>query len=766
MRQRIDLNGQAWRLGRAPDDADPQRATWQEVAGVIEWLPASVPGNVRADLQRAGRLPDLTYGRQFEAGRWVDEHQWWFIRDLPPATPPGRRVHLVLRGVDYVSDVFVNGRHLGRHEGMFSPQVYEITELLAGSQAADPANRLAVRITGSAWLPHGRSSAWQKVLNRFEARVTAMPPDYPDRRDTFKCQMGFGWDFAPPVRTMGIWDAVYAVVSRQVFIQGVATRVHLAGEEASLAVEVKLDAAVGLEGRLRCRLAPETFEAPAITVEQGVRLLPGANHLRAELSVADARLWWPWDQGRPDLYRLDVEVLDDEDILDGVAQRVGLRHIEWLGDQAAAGAGWTLRVNGRPVYARGANWVPASILPGTAGRETYEALLSLAHQANMNMLRVWGGGLREKQAFYDLCDRLGILVWQEFPVACSFVTSLPRSADYLALAEAEGRAIVRDLRGHPSLALWCGGNEFDPERNGPLVEALARAVAAEDGNRPFLPASPAGGDSHYWQVWHNYQPAAAYRRDGAAFASEFGMQAPPGVEALRRFLPPEAVWPPGEDWAIHGANLDKLWHYARPYLGQGEPDVEAFVAASQRAQAEGLQIAVEHYRRARARGCGGALIWQLNEPWPAISWALVAHDGRPKQAYEAVRRAFQPLLVSIEYPLRAYRAGDEVEAAVWVINDGPTALPGGRMEVMLWDDRGRQAETWRQTADVTAGSAEVVGRLRWRLPAGADWRLTGRLLWGGEILGANEYRLGRYEKVRPTLRRRAWNLMRDWILPE
>jgi beta-mannosidase len=244
------------------------------------------------------------------------------------------------------------------------------------------------------------------------------------------------------------------------------------------------------------------------------------------------------------------------------------------------------------------------------------------------------------------------------------------------------------------------------------------------------------------------------------------MQAPPDLAALRRFLPPEEVWPPGKAWTAHGANLDKLWHYARPYLGSDEADLEQFVAASQRAQAEGLQIAVEHYRRAKARGNGGALIWQLNEPWPAISWALVANSGRTKPAYEAVRRAFQPLLVSLEYRLGNYRHGDAVEAAVWVVNDGPKALPDCRVEAVLWDEEGRRAEIWQQVVDVAAGSAQQMGRLRWMLPRGQRWRITSRLLYGEQILGTNEYHLGAYNEVKLSLRQRAWNLIRDWVIPD
>jgi beta-mannosidase len=486
-------------------------------------------------------------------------------------------------------------------------------------------------------------------------------------------------------------------------------------------------------------------------------LARGTNHHTLDIAVPQPRLWWPWDHGRPDLYRLTIEIRDSEQVLDSLSQTVGLRWLE-LDD-------WSLRVNGQRVYARGANWVPADILPGRIGEADYRSLLALARQANMNMLRVWGGGLREKRAFYDLCDRLGILVWQEFPFACSFLTQFPRSRDYLALVEAEARAIVRDLRGHASVILWCGGNEFSPRRNAPLVAALQRAVSAEDPTRPFLPASPAGGDSHNWRVWRNFQPAAAYREDKALFASEFGLQAPPAAAALGDFIPAEDLWPPGPSWAYHGAGLHKLRRYARPFLVEQEASLEAFVRASQLAQAHGLQVGIEHYRRQKARGCGGTLLWQFNEPWPAISWSLLDHGRQPKPAYETVGRLFNPLLVSVDYQPGPYQPGDRLEAEVWVINDRAAALAGCRVEVILRDGSGQPVERFSQTVDVTADSAEIAGRFGWTLPPGYSWRIACRLTQDGQTLTTNEYDLGIHDGIQPTLSQRLWSWLTGLVIP-
>ncbi len=754
----MTLNGADWRLGQAPPDADPGHAAWDELGQIGEWLPATVPGNVQADLLRAGRLPDLTVGRQNEMAQWPDDHCWWLVRDLSLAhatenSPDSRRVHLILHGADYVSDLFLNGQHLGRHEGMFSPQIYDITDLLTGK------SRLAVRITGSRWLPRGRSSPWDQVLNRVEASTLTALGRFPDRRDTLKCQMGFGWDFCPPLRTMGLWDDVNLIVSDGIFIRKVTARPSFGGDGVRLEVEVEIDARLPHRAQIRCNLSSEAAAGEPLTSGRTVELTPGIDRYCVEMAIARPRLWWPWDHGHPDLYRLTVEVLDGDQVLDCCEELIGLRQVEM--------DGWAVRINGHRVYARGANWVPADLLPGRVTEADYRDLLTLARKANMNMLRVWGGGLREKRAFYDLCDRLGILIWQEFPVACAFLTRYPRSPEYLDLAEAETQAIVRDLQNHPSVVVWCGGNEFSPRRNAPLVEALQR-VAAGDATRPFLPASPSGGDSHNWQVWHGYAAPAAYRRDTARFASEFGLQAPPSVEALRRFIPEGELWPPGASWSYHNAGLKKLRRYARPFLGTRqvrEVSIDEFVQASQQAQAYGLQIAIEHYRRSKAKGCGGTLVWQLNEPWPAISWALIGYCRELKPAYDLVRRVFNPVLISVDYRLGCYHAGDTFSAEVWIVNDEQSPLPDCHLEVTLLDHAGQPANQFIHRLEVAADSAEIVGRFEWTLPEGDGWRLVCRLERSGQLVAENEYNLAVHDGLGPGLGQRLWQWLTRLFMP-
>jgi beta-mannosidase len=803
-RQIISLNGDDWRLAQAPagetrllpglEPVLPGPAPWpgRATAGgprqgseAEGWLPATVPGDVHLDLIHAGRLPDPHFGQNSLAGHWVDAHDWWLVRDLADLDlSPDRRVFLRLRGVDYLSEVYFNGHHLDRHEGMFSPQLYEVTGMLTGAPRGGEATAgtLAVRVTGTAHLPplRGERVGWlTRRRDRQELRV-GLSQRWPHRRSVLKCQMGFGWDFAPDLPSLGIWDDVELIVTGDVFIRDLLANPTFSEDlegPVRLQVTLELDARAHSEVEIGLNLYGLNCDAPPLVQLFPATLQPGRQRLACSLDVPEPHLWWPWERGAPNLYRLIVNVRRHADVLDRVNQTLGLRQIRLEPNPDVSPQPperseegeilpWVFVVNGQRLFLRGANWVPASLFPGQVTAKDYQALLDLARQANMNALRVWGGGLREKAAFYDCCDRLGLLVWQEFPFACAFLTRYPRSDDYLALVAQEARAIVRELRHHPSVTLWCGGNEFDPARNRPLVETLAAAVAAEDPTRPFVPTSPTGGDRHNWHVWHGHAPASVYREDRSQFASEFGLQAPPVAETLRQFIPPDELWPPGPSWAHHNADWPKLRRYAAPLLdGRKAPRkvaLEEFLAASQRAQALGLQVAIEHHRR-RKYACGGCLLWQFNTPWPAIEWAILDYYRRPKPAYDVVQRLYAPVLVSLEYPLVAYKAGSQFCPSVWVINDRAEPLPGCRLEITLENADGTPLEWLERTLDLSADSAEVVARFCWTLPAGARWARC-RLSQGDTLLSFNEYDLSFHDPGRPARWRRFLSWLGDRLL--
>jgi beta-mannosidase len=483
-------------------------------------------------------------------------------------------------------------------------------------------------------------------------------------------------------------------------------------------------------------------------------LPPGHSTHNLAFDLPNPQLWESWDRGFPHLYELTVSLqplassspslAPSLQPLDSVSTRFGIRQV--------ALDGWTFMINGRREFIRGVNWVPADSLPGRLQRDDYAHLLGMARTAGVNLLRVWGGGLREKQAFYDLCDELGLLVWQEFPFACAFLGYFPRDTDWLELVERECAAIVQATRNHPSLALWCGGNEFSPRRNLPLVQTLARVVAAHDGTRPFVPASPSPGDAHNWDVWHGKYPLHAYREEKACFLSEFGLQALPSSETLHACLPEADLWPPGAGWEIRKAQLEKLWRYAR-FTGP----LEEFIAASQRAQALGLQIAIEHMRRRKGEA-GGVCLWQFNEPWPAISWAIVDYWRRPKLAYHRLKDFYDPVLVGLTFPPARYRPGDILQAEAWAVNDGLEALDGCRLQVEL-----DGVPIYEDRVTLPPDSVRVVGTLRHQFHA--EPRELGLVLRRGDrLIARNTYDLTYYDPTLVGWRERLVRWLADTLL--
>jgi beta-mannosidase len=396
----------------------------------------------------------------------------------------------------------------------------------------------------------------------------------------------------------------------------------------------------------------------------------------------------------------------------------------------------------------------------------------MARAANANMLRVWGGGLREKRSFYEQCDRLGLLVWQEFPFACPNLARYPTDSAFLDLAEQEASAIVQDLRNHPSVVLWCGGNEFGPGKNRPLVARLQKAADNNDGTRKFLPASPAPGDNHNWMVWHHFAPLSAYVNDRTPVVSEFGLQALPDVSSLHAFLP-EGAWPPGPAWGYHNAQLSKLKRYART-VGP-IATLADFMRASQQAQARGVQIMVEHMRR-RKGATSGVLVWQLNEPWPSICWSLIGYDGTPKLAYHTLQHAFKPLLVSVEYPYRRYKPGDTVDLKLWVVCDGeipPSPQPspqrgeghGEGRSVALLHLFLNGNEVHVQTVHLQGDSSTQVSEVTLRLPEnGTPWLLRAELRRGRDLLAENDYDLSYFDAKGIPLLHRLLALFGRWLL--
>jgi beta-mannosidase len=641
------LNG-IWQLHQADDRA---------------MIPGPVPGDVHMALLAAGRIPDPFIGDNELAVQWVHHQQWVYRRTVTPdaALLDHDRHFLHFGGLDTLATVTLNGETLGHAANMFHPYRWEVTgRLLDGENE--------VVVTFASAVDHGlRRQAERPLIGQGDA--------IPGNPYVRKAPSHYGWDWGPQLPPTGIW-------------QDVALEGRSGGEWADCHLrqrhhdgQVTLSAAVTASCWSATR--PEvhmTVHAPdGAVIQRSAALLDGETELT--LTIATPALWWPNTFGAQPLYAVELALVDGGQTIDSRHYQIGLRTIavEQKDDvvDGQPGRSFTFIVNGVPLFAKGANWIPADSFPTRISREAREHLIRSAADANMNMLRVWGGGYYEDEHFYDLCDRYGILVWQDFMFGCAIYPH--DEAAFLAELEPEVDFQVKRLRHRAALAIWCGNNEMEegwvfwgwdtPERQGLkrayeryFYHTLAAQVQALDPDRLYWPSSPTNnipfdnprsnlrGDAHYWEVWHQAKPFTAYRQQYPRFMSEFGFQSLPTLPTVASFAPDPRDWNmtsyimerhqknSGGNARIVAQMLD---NFRLP------KDFEALVYTSLVLQAEGIRYGVEHWRRHRNL-VSGTLFWQLNDCWPVASWSSIDYAGRWKALQYAAKRFYAPLLLTIE----------------------------------------------------------------------------------------------------------------------
>jgi beta-mannosidase len=654
------------------------------------WIPIPVPGDVHRALLDAGRIEDPFYDRNEEKCAWIEDREWWYRMTFDgPQEPlrPGERLLLVFQGLDTFATIWLNGEELGGHSNMFREAVFDVGDLVRPGE-----NTLAL------------------LFDRPLDHVGEEHPDQwgrnPERVSMRKAQFGFGWDWGPRLPTVGIWRPIELRRELRATVRGVhfyTLDIDPKDERAAVAVRVEVErfAASGpIEAHVTLTAPDGTSAAESTLVLDGEDSNVSAT---TYLTVENPRLWWTHDLGQPVLYGLKVELRQRGDVLCQSETKVGIRTLEL--DQAPDPGEPGTRffrfvLNGVPIFARGADWIPADSFVGAIEDERYKTLISSARGANMNMLRVWGGGIYEHDVFYDLCDSMGLLVWQDFMFACATYPEEP--ASFVAEVGAEARYQVRRLRSHPCLALWCGNNENqwihdrtfwereDTTVPGALYyhDILPRVVAELDGSTPYWPGSPFGGDDHNdrrqgnvhnWEVWHGNSPRRfgevprrdptpenvsyhRYAEDMGRFISEFGMHAAPVRETLRRAIPEDQLYHHSPSMDHHNKDDPKNKGDDLMLTVTGLPtDLDEYVDFSMISQAEGLKFALEHFRR-RKPHCSGTLFWQLNDCWPVLSWSVIDYNGFGKAGYYYARRAYSPLLAS-------FRALPDGSVELWLTND-------------------------------------------------------------------------------------------------
>ncbi|MGX5681922.1 glycoside hydrolase family 2 protein [Schumannella luteola] len=635
---------------------------------------ARAPVSGHTALLEAGLIPDPYVVDEEARAQWAHRSSWRFEHELPAIElADDERADLVFEGLDTVAAVSVDGLELAASRSMH--RVVRVP--LPG--AVEAGATLAIDFGSALEYAEG-------LLGELGPRPAAYPHPYYLVR---KMAASFGWDWGPDLQAAGIWRAA----SLERWGRARITRAQPIVRRAS-----------GDEWTVEVRIAVERstpgarLEAHASVAGAGVRASASSrlegDETTLTLHVVDPELWWPHDRGAQPLAGLVVTITEDEELLDEVRSRIGFRTIEVIEAPDDDGTSFALVVNGERVFARGVNWIPDDHLVDRLDDNRVRRRLSQAVDLHANLIRVWGGGVYESDSFYDACDELGLLVWQDVAMACAgYPEGEPLRSEILA----EVRENAIRLAPHPSLALWCGGNEnawgfpqwhergdidLETDWGARYIDEWLPALLSEvDPERPYIPNSPfsppdqegrerwpndpTSGTYHEWDVW-NRDDFSQYRSTVPRFASEFGYQAPPSWSLMSRTMAEagSSVDLQSDAFRIHQKaddGMGKLERGMAPHLGRFRGPVD-WHAATQLTQAMAIRTAVEHYR-SQWPVCAGAVIWQLNDCWPSVSWSLIDSDERPKPVWFAVRRAFADRLVTV--------APDGSDWFVSVVNDSP-----------------------------------------------------------------------------------------------
>ncbi|MFJ5520947.1 glycosyl hydrolase 2 galactose-binding domain-containing protein [Streptomyces griseoluteus] len=619
-------------------------------------VPATVPGCVHTDLLAAGLLADPYVGLNEAEQHWIGRSDWtWSTSfDCPDVGGAARR-ELVFHGLDTVAEISVNGHVVGRTANMHRTHAFDVTEL--------------VRPTGNDLEVHIGSVYAYTDARRAESGELPTTYDEPFNH-VRKMAANFGWDWGPTLVTAGIWKPVELLSWSGARLESVRPAVAVARPGQ--------DGPVTVTARVAVRRAPdappgELVLTATVAGQRATGRVPvGADTAELTVEVPDGRLWWPIGLGEQPLYDLTVELTDNGGPVDRWSRRIGLRTTSLHTAPDRAGTPFEILVNGVHVPVRGVNWIPEDCFVSRLGRDDYAAALDHAVEANVNLMRVWGGGIYEKDEFYDLCDERGLLVWQDFLFACAtYSEEEPLRGEVLA----EARDNVTRLAPHPSLVLWNGNNEnlwgFRdwgwPETLGDrswglgyYTDLLPGVVAELDPTRPYWPGSPYSGSPdlhpndplhgpiHIWDVW-NERDWTAYAEYQPRFVAEFGFQGPACWPTTRRAIndgPPAPTGPVADAHQKAKDGVAKLQRGVLPHLpGRRRKDPEEEMAdwiyLAQLNQARAVRFGVDHLRGQWPR-CSGTILWQLNDCWPVASWATVDGDGHRKLAWYALRAAYQP----------------------------------------------------------------------------------------------------------------------------
>ena len=698
-------------------------------AELKEWHPAQVPGVVQTDLLRDGLIPDPFYQDNDTRLQWIGLTDWEYRTTFQAdaATMSHEHVDLVFDGLDTYADVYVNDQAVLHSDNMFRRWRVPVKTLL---KTGPNTLRVVFHSPIESMIP--KVKALPYILPSVTSHNTGNEENIATAPYTRKAPYQYGWDWGPRYVTEGIWQPIRVETWDALRIENFHVQQQRVSKEfAALAVEVEIQASRSTTASVEISYG-ELGGAAGTPIRQSVQLEPGLNHVSVPIHVANPKLWYPLGYGTQDRYRFAATVRTGRDVAAETSLKTGLRSIELRREVTKSGKSFAFVVNGIPIFAKGADVIPFDSFPNRVTPEIHRQILEAARDAHMNMVREWGGGYYESDDFYDICDELGIMVWQEFIFGGDMV---PGGADFQENVKQEAIEQVQRLRDHPSIVLWCGNNEIetgwvhwddrkifqasvsptDREKVWTdyvvLFHGILAGVVAQYGEPvPYWGSSPSAnfedppdgqtnGDMHYWQVWHALAPIEMYTQQFPRFMSEYGFQSFPEMRTIRTFAQPG-------DMDIHSATMqdhqknhggnERILSYMLRWYPEPK-DFASFVYMSQVLQAEAIKVGAEHLRRQRPNTMG-SLYWQLNDCWPVASWASIDYYGRWKALQYYARRFYDDVIVS------PFAHDGKVD--VYVVSDKLQPL-SGQIHWRLLDFSGKVLMEKTQDVQVPAQSSAV-----------------------------------------------------------
>lgn len=757
-RLNYSLNGSNWTVVSADAGEGEKNKYYSSQYPAARAMPAKVPGDIHWDLMRAGKLPDIFLDMHAKKTYPYALKEWWYRKTFTMDQQDwvGKRIRLNFAAVDYAAKIWLNGQFLGSHEGQFTPFSFEVNNLVNFGKENElivlikpaPENIIHAFVHGNRWATNAYSVV-NETLKFWKSRTMT------------------GWDWGTRLWSMGIWQDVSLTASDAIYLDRLLIYPETVSpfRQAKLHIKLDLEAKELRDIKLTYSVACINGKAPKASSTQLVSAQNSKKQIEHFLEVKDPALWWPNGYGPQNLYMLKVTATDAKTgkVLDVISSRFGIRNIKVLENPGADDypkpektINYLTEINGLPIFLHGGNWLPADLLYGRPGQKEYEHLIRMASLANYNVLRIWSGGLIDKQLFYDLCDEYGILVYQEMPNAFAAPLDTPEILKNMAQ---EQREVMPLLINHPSVFRYGFGNELDLfSENSKHVRQYEAICAELDPHRPAHGSDPNPAYQRHGPYSFGFPAGYATYNTGlpkdhgpgnAIEVTEYSVSGASSLETIQKIIPENKRWPisslpvlkkllpdfPKELTPLPTA-IDSvwLWHNGLASFGPltwlvpdiyrslfGEqPTLEAEIRSSQFAQAEGYRYANQSHRRAKWHR-SGSYMWTFNEPWPnAAHGSIVEYYGKPKMAFYYTRNSYAQINVSAKYNTISLHPGDTLGLPLFVHQARPGEVKKATLKTQIMDLNGKLYFTKSAAVDMTTLGAHRVDSIHFQVPASAN----------------------------------------------